>query len=154
MLWDRLKIVLVFAIAGPILGGWFACPLFACAAELASDGPLLPQVPKILGFCAVFGPFGGFVVGLAPAVVTGLILAWRLPHVATMREAAATGFLVTLAVLGFGYVFVLVREETVGSSSVLLPVSLISAAIASAACWRLVGALPPKPKRLADAPVE
>ena len=137
-MWYRIKILLVFALLGPIVGGLVACPILMCVTGACTSTPT--DAGASLAACLTFGPIFGFVLGIVPAGLTGAVLAVVRPA----PERRNLVWVIALSiVVSACFAFVLLVGRNVDSNdlsgSLLLGAAMLAAAaVAGAVCWWVV----------------
>jgi hypothetical protein len=138
-MWQRLKILLVFALVGPPVGGLVACPIvIGCSAigGIADVTDALGALP----LCVLYGPLFGYLIGFAPALLTGLVLAAVKPsltrhHLARVSALSATISLIIAGVLMIGRS---AQADDLSGSLILTVTATIAGLVAGNLCWRII----------------
>ena len=148
--WYRIKVLLIFAILGPVVGGLVACPITACLTGSCIMAPADPRSGafETMAFCLVVGPMAGFVLGTVPAVVTGAILAWIAPPAGRpgLMKAAIVSTMVTAAYGGI-YFSLPAQGGPDREGTLELGVAMLAAGVASGLiCWWFANLTSPNPR--------
>lgn len=142
-MWTRVKIILVFALLGPLIGGLVGCPVFFWLLGAGFSGNA-GRMSATCEICLTFGPLFGVGVGWLPALLSGVVLAfigtepkWR--HTILAMTVSTTVTLIYMA-LARGTRHGRPNMTATITFDELVATMLVAAAVSGGVCWLLIAA--------------